>query len=389
MNIDSNALPIHANATADIRPRLFLEGSYYIDLQPGTPSAPALGSGQTLPAANTTGPVQLDRVLSALNSNTRANLQTLLRGFGGALDGKPTPAQDATQDPTQRGLTAGQSLNESLNYAYKAFQASSIVNEALLGQQPHDLSGVVVGLDHTFSGLSASQAHLAHLITSFNATMGALAARQDDSQSDDRAAAADAARDRQRARADPGVVRADTRVRERADAEHQATRADDRRRASRGSPSRRRCSRPRSCAACSPSLTPAIQGTASTLNSSKALLSGSDELARCFIHNIDSDRQSEDLMTRPLTTGLQVYQELFQSAVGLASVGPELRRQRPLRAGRRRRRRRPGSDRPARDRRVRCSATRSCRRSARARPIPERHRRSAATFPASGTRSRT
>ena len=49
-----------------------------------------------------------------------------------------------------------------------------------LGQQPHDLSGVVVGTDHTFHGLAASGAHLAHLVTSFNTTMGALAARQQD-----------------------------------------------------------------------------------------------------------------------------------------------------------------------------------------------------------------
>ena len=93
MTISSNALPIHSNATADIRPRLFLEGNLLHRRAPGTPSAPTLDRGETLPAPNTTGPVQLDRVLSALNSNTRANLQTLLRGLGGALDGKPTAAR--------------------------------------------------------------------------------------------------------------------------------------------------------------------------------------------------------------------------------------------------------------------------------------------------------
>ncbi len=319
MNIDSNALPIHSNATADIRPRLFLEGSYYIDLRPGTPSAPALGTGQTLPAANTTGPVQLDRVLSALNSNTRANLQTLLRGFGGALDGKPTPAEDATQDPTQRGLTAGQSLNESLNYAYKAFQASSIVNEALLGQQPHDLSGVVVGLDHTFSGLSASQAHLAHLITSFNQTMGALAARQD-------------ALSQTIALLPPTLRAVDSAL-----GPIQASFGPTREFASELTPSVKQLGPTidaafpwvaQSTALFSrqelrgllASLTPAIQGTASTLNSSKALLSGSDTLARCFIHNI-VPTGNQKILDPPVTTGLHVYQELFQSAVGLASVG--------------------------------------------------------------------
>ena len=319
MNIDSNALPIHSNATADIRPRLFLEGSYYIDVRPGTPSAPTLHSGQTLPAPNTTGPVQLDRVLSALNSNTRANLQTVLRGFGGALDGKPTAAEDATQDPTQRGLTAGQSLNESLNYAYKAFQASSIVNEALLGQQPHDLSGVVVGLDHTFSGLAASQAHLAHLVTSFNQTMGALAARQQDLSETI-------------ALLPPTLRAVDSAL-----GPIQASFGPTREFASELTPSVKQLNPTivagfpwvaQSTALFSPqelrgllsSLTPAIQGTSSTLTASKALLNGSDALARCFIHDV-IPTGNQRIQDPPLTTGLMVYQELFQSAVGLASIG--------------------------------------------------------------------
>ncbi|HXO07814.1 MAG TPA: MlaD family protein [Solirubrobacteraceae bacterium] len=319
MTISSNALPIHSNATADIRPRLFLEGSYYIDVRPGTPSAPTLHSGDTLPAPNTTGPVQLDRVLSALNSNTRANLQTLLRGFGGALDGKPTPAEDATQDPTQRGLTAGQSLNQSLNYAYKAFQASSIVNEALLGQQPNDLSGVVVGVDHTFSGLAASQAHLAHLITSFNQTMGALAARQQDLSETI-------------ALLPPTLRAVDSAL-----GPIQASFGPTRQFARALLPSVKQLNPTivagfpwiaQSTALFSPpelpnllaSLTPAIQGTSATLTASKALLNGSNELARCFIHNV-IPTGNQKISDPPITTGLHVYQELFQSAVGLAGVG--------------------------------------------------------------------
>ena len=68
------------------------------------------------------------------------------------------------------------------------------------------------------------------------------------------------------------------------------------------------------------SLTPAVQGTASTLNSSKALLNGSDQLAKCFVHTV-IPTGNERLSDPPLTTGLQVYQELFQSAVGLAGIG--------------------------------------------------------------------
>ncbi len=182
MQIDQNGLPIHADATAGILTRIFLEGNFYVDLHPGSPDAPVLASGATLPAANTSGPVQLDRVLAALNSSTRANLETLVQGFGASLNAPPTTEQDASQnqDPSVRGLTGAQALNQSLKYSAGAFKASAIVNQALLGTQPHDLSGAVLGNEEVFRALASRQSQLASLVTTFDQTMSALAARQQD-----------------------------------------------------------------------------------------------------------------------------------------------------------------------------------------------------------------
>jgi len=66
-------------------------------------------------------------------------------------------------------------------------------------------------------------------------------------------------------------------------------------------------------------LTPAVQNTASTLSSTKALLSAADELARCLSHNV-IPAGNEVISDPPVGTGLQVYQELFQSAVGIAGA---------------------------------------------------------------------
>ena len=316
MNIQSNGLPIHADATADIRPRLFLEGNFYVDLHPGTPSVRTISSGWTLPASQTTGPVQLDRVLSALHSNTRADLQTLLQGLGQSFNGQPTAAQDATQDPSVQGLTAGEALNRSLKYAAGAFKASTIVNAALLGSQPHDLSGVVAGSAHTFAALAAAQNHLEDLVTAFNTTMGALAARQGDLSSTI-------------ALLPPFLRAADSAL-----GPLQASFGPTQRFAKALTPSVKQTAPTitaglpwlaQSRALLSPqelggllnSLTPAIQGTSSTLISSKALLNGSDELAKCFVHTV-IPTGNERISDPPLTTGLQVYQELFASGVGLA-----------------------------------------------------------------------
>src|SRR5690348_441324 len=37
MQIDSNGLPIHRDATFWIRPRIFLEGNFFVDVYPGSP----------------------------------------------------------------------------------------------------------------------------------------------------------------------------------------------------------------------------------------------------------------------------------------------------------------------------------------------------------------
>src|SRR4051795_9291260 len=47
MIVDKEGLPIHSDATLKIRPRLFLEGNFFIDLRPGTPSSPTLPDGGT------------------------------------------------------------------------------------------------------------------------------------------------------------------------------------------------------------------------------------------------------------------------------------------------------------------------------------------------------
>ncbi len=95
--VEGSGRPIHADAYAEIRPRTFLEGNFFIELDPGSPSAPELGSGATIPVSRTSTAVQLDEVLTALQSPVRADLSHLLESYGEALTHKPTAAEDATQ----------------------------------------------------------------------------------------------------------------------------------------------------------------------------------------------------------------------------------------------------------------------------------------------------
>src|SRR6202035_2894126 len=102
MEIESRSLPIHADATLKIRPRIFLEGNWFVELQPGSPSARTLSSGATIPITQTSDPVQLDQVLDALNTDTRSNLQTFLIEYGDALTRNPNAGEDAEQTAAAR-----------------------------------------------------------------------------------------------------------------------------------------------------------------------------------------------------------------------------------------------------------------------------------------------
>jgi ABC-type transporter Mla subunit MlaD len=318
MHIDENGLPIHADATIRIRPRIFLEGNFYADLQPGSPNAPELSSGATLPAANTAGPVQFDRVLNSLNSDSRANLQTLLQGLGSALNAPPTKLENATQDPIVRGLTGAQALNLSLKYSPQAFEASSIVNQALLGLQPGDLTRVVAGNAQVFRGLAGAGQHLSSFVHTFNATLAALAAQQQNlaqtisllppwlqaTKSALPALNHSFPPTIRFAHAFlPGVKKLGPVIDAGIPWLQQSTLL---------------FSQPELGQLVS-LLAPAVHATTNALNATKSLISSADALARCFTHNV-IPTGNQVIQDPPVGTGVRAYQELFQSAVGLAGA---------------------------------------------------------------------
>jgi phospholipid/cholesterol/gamma-HCH transport system substrate-binding protein len=173
--ISDDGLPIHKDASITIRPRLFLEGNFFLDLNPGSPSAPDLSSGSTIPMTQTATAVQIDQILTSLQSNTRTDLKRALAGYGTTLNSVPSASEDATQDPDVQGLTAGQAINQTFRYGGKAGRATAIVSDALLGQHPHDLSNLIRGQRDLFTKLASTDGSLSDLITNFNTTAGALA----------------------------------------------------------------------------------------------------------------------------------------------------------------------------------------------------------------------
>jgi ABC-type transporter Mla subunit MlaD len=175
--VEGKGRPVHDDAFAAIRPRIFLEGNFFVDLSPGSPSAPELGSGDTIPVSRTSTWVQIDEVLTALQAPVRADLSHLLESYGTALTSKPTAAEDATQEPEVRGKSAGEALNGAFKYGGDAGRYSAQVTNALLGTQPHDLSRLVAGAGRAFGALAKNEEDLKGLIVNFDVFTGALAAQ--------------------------------------------------------------------------------------------------------------------------------------------------------------------------------------------------------------------
>jgi hypothetical protein len=120
--------------------------------------------------------VQLDEVLTALQSDTREDLKDVLSGLATALNSKPTSAQDAQAHPSARGETAAKSFNDAYRDIPAAERSTAQVFEAFLGQEPgRDLSRLIDGAARTTGALVRNENSLKDLITNFNRTTAAFA----------------------------------------------------------------------------------------------------------------------------------------------------------------------------------------------------------------------
>ena len=164
MELRDDALPIHEDATLDIRSRILLEGNFFVDLKPGSPSAPHFESGDTIPITRTTASVTLPDILSVLQSDVRTDLQTLLREYG------------------TEGLGNGgaEALNDAIPSFKPAYRFSALTNDALLGVEPErDVQRLMRGQQRVFEALAEDREALRELVTDLNATAGALASQDE------------------------------------------------------------------------------------------------------------------------------------------------------------------------------------------------------------------
>ncbi len=162
MQLREDALPVHADAELQIRPRILLEGNFFVDLDPGSSSADSLDDGATLPISQTANSVTLPDVLSVFDADVRDDLQTLLYEYG----------------TVALGGGGAQALNRAIPSFEPAYRLSALTNDALLGVQPNkDVRRILRSQRRVVAALGENPRVLEDLVADLNATAGAVAAQ--------------------------------------------------------------------------------------------------------------------------------------------------------------------------------------------------------------------
>jgi phospholipid/cholesterol/gamma-HCH transport system substrate-binding protein len=162
MELREDALPIREDARIQIRSRIFLEGNFFVDIQPGSPSTGELEDGSTVPVTQTASTVTLPDIIDTLDSDVRGDLQTLLNEYGTvALKGGGARA-----------------FNRAVPSFEPAYRYGALTNDALLGVEPdRDVQRLLRGQQRAFSALASRPDALRELVTDLNTTAGAIASQ--------------------------------------------------------------------------------------------------------------------------------------------------------------------------------------------------------------------
>ncbi|MFL5822354.1 MAG: MlaD family protein [Solirubrobacteraceae bacterium] len=156
LTLDPSVGTVRRNATAELRPRLLFEGTAYVELTLGSPSAPALGSA-TLPTRQTSTYVPLDDALSVLNARTRGNLRTVISSASGLLSG-----------------SAPDRLRDVISHAPGLTRDTALVARAAQGPHGTELRAAVASLAHVASAVAAQAPSVRSGLTDSVRTFAAL-----------------------------------------------------------------------------------------------------------------------------------------------------------------------------------------------------------------------
>jgi phospholipid/cholesterol/gamma-HCH transport system substrate-binding protein len=162
LSIRQKYAPIYRDAHMLLRPKTGLK-DMIVEMDPGTEEAGELPEGGTIPVENTAPDVNVDEILSSLDSDTRTYLQILVNGGGEALaDDAPADLRETLKrfEPTNRDLARATELlaERRQNLKRVVHNFALLTNE--LGTRDRQLSELVGSANANFRALAASDENI-------------------------------------------------------------------------------------------------------------------------------------------------------------------------------------------------------------------------------------
>ncbi len=148
---------LHSDARVAMRPHTLFEGSNFVDVSPGSPSAPVLDEGSTIPIEQTSNYVTLDEALRVLRPEIRTSLKELAEVGSKTLKGEAI-------DGLQETLRNAPGLTEALAPAARAAQ----------GTTRSELTGSIQGLARTVDEVAEREEELIPIARRASRTMAGL-----------------------------------------------------------------------------------------------------------------------------------------------------------------------------------------------------------------------
>lgn len=148
--------PIRRDAHAILRTKTLL-GETFVEITPGTPTAPRLADGGRLPTSQVQDTQGLDQALGTFDAPTRQALKDFLRQLAVALKDRSVDLNDAlgNADPTVTNLTTLVTLLDRQGPALQGLVRDGGATLRAIARRGADVQGIVVAGDQVLSATAA------------------------------------------------------------------------------------------------------------------------------------------------------------------------------------------------------------------------------------------
>jgi phospholipid/cholesterol/gamma-HCH transport system substrate-binding protein len=163
---------IHTDATALLRPKTGLK-DMFLEVNPGTNSAPVAKRNWTIPVRNTLPDVNPDEIFSVLDSDTRDYLKLLVNGAGRGLQGRGADLQDVFRrfEPTHRDLARVTSAVATRRANLRRLIHSLNLLNAQLASRKDDLAQLIDTSAVVFRAFAAEGRNISRAVGDFPGTL--------------------------------------------------------------------------------------------------------------------------------------------------------------------------------------------------------------------------